>query len=120
MPTQDRQRRVILLALGLGAIVTGGAACGDEPPSVGGAGAGGLPGSGGTSSGGRAGAGGASSVGGSGAGGGAEGCSRRPNGDAQCVAMGYPPYAYFCSTGRPDPTCVLYTVMNSGDAFCCP
>jgi hypothetical protein len=36
--------------------------------------------------------------------------------------MGYPPYAYFCVVPipMPDPTCVIYNGIGSGDFFCCP
>jgi hypothetical protein len=66
--------------------------------------------------------GGASSAGGSGTGGSAGGCNRYSTDDAHCSTMGYPPHAYFCRVPatRPDPTCVMYNGIDSGDFYCCP
>jgi hypothetical protein len=78
-----------------------------------------CPGSGGASSAGGAGT--AGSLAGGGVGG-AGGCTRVSADDAHCVSLGYPPYAYFCRVPatRPDPTCVIYNGIDSGDYYCCP
>jgi hypothetical protein len=80
-----------------------------------------CPSSGGASSSGAGGSGGSTASGGS-AGAGGNGCSRVPVDDANCTTTGYPPYAYFCQVPatRPDPTCVNYNAINSGDYYCCP
>jgi len=69
---------------------------------------------------GGAGGGGAGTAGAGGAGGAS--CSRRPTDDAHCSTLGYPPYAYFCRVPvpMPDPTCVAYNGIDSGDFYCCP
>ncbi len=73
------------------------------------------------SSGGASSAGGGAAIGGAGGAGGAS-CTRYPTDDAHCSTMGYPPYAYFCQVPaqRPDPTCVIYNGIGSGDFYCCP
>ncbi len=124
------QARPPILVLALGLVLSGGPGCGgNETGGTGGADAGGSPGSGGATVGGTAGNGGgvvstagASSGGRGGAGGSAVGCSRVQGDDAHCSTLGYPPYAYFCPirAQRPEPTCVIYNGIGSGDFYCCP
>jgi hypothetical protein len=120
------RKQPLILVLGLGLMLSGGPGCGgNETGGTGGVDAGGSPGSGGATVGGAAGngGGGVSTAGSSsGGGGGAGGCSRVSEDDAHCVSMGYPPYAHFCPVPapRPDPTCVIYNGIGSGDFYCCP